>query len=88
VPDLVSGNILAKDLEYLAGANAAGIALGLAVPVVLTSRADPAPARLASLAVAALMHHRMPRRPTKPQLAESSFHCAPQPEHACCPIPG
>jgi phosphotransacetylase len=88
VPDLVSGNILAKDLEYLAGANAAGIALGLAVPVVLTSRADPAPARLASLAVAALMHHRMPRTPTKPQLAESSFHCAPQPEHACCPIPG
>ncbi len=42
VPDLVSGNILAKNLEYLAGAIAAGIALGLVAPVVLTSRADPA----------------------------------------------
>lgn len=88
VPDLISGNILAKDLEYLAGANAAGLALGLAVPVVLTSRADPAPARLASLAIAALMHHRRPRTPTKTRVAESSLHCAPQPEHACCPIPG
>jgi phosphotransacetylase len=88
VPDLVSGNILAKDLEYLAGANAAGIALGLAVPVVLTSRADPAPVRLASLAIAALMHHRRPRSPTKPGVAESSLHCTPQPERACCPMPG
>lgn len=87
VPDLVSGNILAKNLEYLAGAVAAGIALGLAVPVVLTSRADPAPARLASLAVAALMHHRMPRAAMKSQIPESRLHCAPQPEHACCPIP-
>jgi hypothetical protein len=62
--------------------------LGLAVPVVLTSRADPAPARLASLAVAALMHHRMPKAPAKPHVIESKLHCAPQPEHACCPIPG
>ena len=88
VPDLVSGNILAKDLEYLAGANAAGIALGLAVPIVLTSRADPAPVRLASLAIAALMHHRRPRSATKPGVAESSLHCTPQPERACCPMPG
>lgn len=87
VPDLVSGNILAKDLEYLAGANAAGIALGLTIPVVLTSRADPPPARLASLAVATLMHHRRPRTPTRPRVAESSFHCTPQPEHACYPMP-
>lgn len=86
VPDLVSGNILAKNLEYLAGAVAAGIAVGLSVPVALTSRADPAPARLASLAVAALIHHRAPRiqREAAP---ESSLHCAPQPEHACRPLP-
>ncbi|MBI2717674.1 MAG: bifunctional enoyl-CoA hydratase/phosphate acetyltransferase [Rhizobiales bacterium] len=88
VPDLVSGNILAKNLEYLAGAVVAGIAVGLAVPVVLTSRADPAPARLASLAVAALMHHRTPRAPAKSKVPESSLHCAPQPEHTCCPLPG
>ena len=87
VPDLVSGNILAKNLEYLAGAIAAGIAVGLAVPVVLTSRADPAPARLASLAVAALMHHRMPRAALKSPIPESRLHCAPQPEHACCALP-
>jgi len=88
VPDLVSGNILAKNLEYLAGAIAAGVAVGLAVPVVLTSRADPAPARLASLALASLVHHRMQRAPERPLPTESSFHCAPQPEHACFPMPG
>ncbi len=85
VPDLVSGNILAKNLEYLAGAVVAGIAVGLAAPVVLTSRADPAPARLASLALAALMHHRGQKAPTMPKMPESSLQCAPQTEHACCP---
>lgn len=85
VPDLVSGNILAKNLEYLAGAVAAGIAIGWAAPVVLTSRADPAPARLASLALAALMHHRGQKAPTMPKMPESSLQCAPQTEHACCP---
>jgi len=88
VPDLISGNILAKNLEYLANAVAAGIALGLAVPVVLTSRADPAPARLASLALAALMHHRTPKVSMKPTVSESSVGCAPQVEHACCPPNG
>lgn len=88
VPDLVSGNILAKNLEYLAGAIAAGVAVGLAVPVVLTSRADPAPARLASLALSTLVHHRMQRAPARPLPTESSLHCAPQPEHACFPMPG
>jgi Phosphate acetyl/butaryl transferase len=88
VPDLVSGNILAKNLEYLGSAVAAGIALGMAVPVVLTSRADPAPSRLASLALAALMHHRMLRMPTKPPILKSSFHCIPQPDHVCRPMPG
>ena len=88
VPDLVSGNILAKDLEYLAGAVIAGIALGLAAPVILTSRSDPAPARLASLALAALMHHRLAAVPAPmPRPSEQSPHCAPQPEHACCPMP-
>lgn len=86
VPDLIAGNILAKNLEYLANAVAAGMALGLAVPVVLTSRADPAPARLASLALAALMHHRTPKSPPKPEASEASLGCAPQSEHACCPL--
>lgn len=86
VPDLVSGNILAKDLVYLAGAVAAGVAVGLAAPVVLTSRADPAPARMASLALAALMHHRTPIEKRPARASETSLQGAPQPEHACCPI--
>lgn len=57
-PDLVAGNILYKDLEYLAGARFAGIVLGASVPVVLTSRADPEPVRLASLALARVAQHR------------------------------
>tara|TARA_R110002126_G_scaffold291727_1_gene456006 strand:+ start:5313 stop:6377 length:1065 start_codon:yes stop_codon:yes gene_type:complete len=87
VPDLVSGNILAKSLEYLAGGVAAGIAIGLAAPVVLTSRADPAPARLAALAIATLMYDRSPHVEPRPGLAESSIAAAPQPEDACCPLP-
>lgn len=88
VPDLVAGNILAKDLEYLAGARAAGIALGLVAPVVLTSRADPLSARLASLALAALIHHRTSRAFQPSPAAETTLACAPQPEHACCPVSG
>jgi phosphate acetyltransferase len=53
VPDLESGNMLAKQLEYLGGAELAGIVLGARVPIVLTSRADASRARLASCAVAA-----------------------------------
>jgi len=89
VPDLVSGNILAKNPEYLAEATAAGILVGLSVPVVLSSRADPPPARLASLALAAVLHHRTSRtpRPAPDADAEPSFHCAPQAEDACCPLP-
>jgi phosphotransacetylase len=56
-PDLASGNILAKDLEYLAGATMAGIVLGARVPIVLPSRSDPPAARLASAAIAVLVHH-------------------------------
>jgi phosphotransacetylase len=88
VPDLVSGNILAKNLEYLAGATAAGIVTGLSGPVVLNSRADPLPARLAGLALAVLIHHRSSKAATMEQASpESSFHCAPQPESVCCPMP-
>lgn len=55
VPDLISGNILAKQLTFLAGADAAGVVVGARVPIILTSRADPEPARIASCAVAVLM---------------------------------
>lgn len=55
VPDLEAGNMLAKSLTFLAGADAAGIVLGARVPIILTSRADSAEARLASAAVAALL---------------------------------
>jgi phosphate acetyltransferase len=54
VPDLESGNMLAKQLEYLGGAELAGVVLGAKVPIVLTSRSDSARARLASCAVAVL----------------------------------
>jgi phosphate acetyltransferase len=53
VPDIESGNMLAKQLEYLGGAELAGVVLGARVPIVLTSRADAPRARLASCAVAA-----------------------------------
>lgn len=55
VPDLEAGNMLAKSLSFLAGADAAGIVLGARVPVVLTSRADPVASRLASCAIAVLL---------------------------------
>lgn len=55
VPDLEAGNMLAKSLSFLAGADAAGIVLGARVPVILTSRADSVLSRLASCAVAVLV---------------------------------
>jgi phosphate acetyltransferase len=57
VPDLESGNMVAKQLTYLAGADSAGIVLGTRVPIVLTSRADNIRSRLASAAVMALVAH-------------------------------
>jgi phosphate acetyltransferase len=57
VPDLEAGNMLAKSLSFLAGADAAGIVLGARVPIILTSRADTVVARLASCAVAQLVAH-------------------------------
>jgi phosphate acetyltransferase len=62
VPDLEAGNMLAKNLAYFAKADGAGIVLGARVPVVLTSRADSARARMASCAVAALYAHARRRR--------------------------
>jgi phosphotransacetylase len=87
-PDLVSGNILVKDLTYLAGGIAAGVVLGLSAPVVLTSRADLPAARLASVALAALMFHARPTPPARPVPPDTHPHCAPQPDAACCPLPG
>ena len=55
VPDLEAGNMLAKSLSFMAGADAAGIVLGARVPIILTSRADSVPTRLASCAIAALV---------------------------------
>jgi len=55
VPDLEAGNMLAKSLSFLAGADAAGIVLGARVPIILTSRADSVLTRLASCAVAGLV---------------------------------
>jgi len=57
VPDLEAGNMLAKELSFLADADAAGIVLGARVPIVLTSRADSLRTRMASCAVAALYAH-------------------------------
>lgn len=53
-PDLEAGNMLAKNLTFLSGAEAAGLVLGARVPIILTSRADSAYARLTSCAIAAL----------------------------------
>jgi phosphate acetyltransferase len=65
VPDLEAGNMLAKSLTFLAGADAAGIVLGARVPIILTSRADSVSSRLASCAVASLVaaaKHKAPAR--------------------------
>jgi phosphate acetyltransferase len=55
VPDLEAGNMLAKSLSMMAGADAAGVVLGARVPIILTSRADALLTRLASCAVAVLI---------------------------------
>src|SRR5690606_34976761 len=54
VPDIEAGNMIYKELTWLAGASMAGLVLGTRVPVLLTSRADSAAARINSCAVAAL----------------------------------
>jgi phosphotransacetylase len=62
-PDLEAGNILAKQLSFLANADSAGLVLGAKVPIILTSRADSVRSRIASCAVATLVAH---ARRTKP----------------------
>ena len=66
VPDLEAGNMLAKNLTFLAKADAAGIVLGARVPVILTSRADSVRSRLASCAVAVLYADARRRMATVP----------------------
>jgi phosphotransacetylase len=56
-PDLESGNMMAKQLSFLANADSAGLVLGAKVPVILTSRADSLRSRIASCAVAVLAAH-------------------------------
>lgn len=63
VPDLEAGNMLAKQLTFLANADAAGVVLGARVPIILTSRADTARARIASCAVAAILADARRRQP-------------------------
>ncbi len=57
-PDLEAGNILAKELVFLAGADTAGLVLGARVPIILTSRADDVASRVASCALAVLFDRR------------------------------
>lgn len=57
VPDLEAGNMLAKQLSFLANADSAGLVLGARVPVILTSRADSVRSRIASCAVAVMVAH-------------------------------
>ena len=64
VPDLEAGNMLAKNLTFLSGADAAGIVLGARVPIILTSRADNVRTRLASCAVAMLLAHSQRAKPS------------------------
>lgn len=63
VPDIESGNMLAKQLFYLSHAQSAGIVMGARVPIILTSRSDPAASRLASCALAILIaQHKLSKR--------------------------
>jgi phosphotransacetylase len=62
-PDLESGNILAKQLSFLANADSAGLVLGARVPIILTSRADSVRARIASCGVAMLAAHARRKKP-------------------------
>ena len=57
VPDLEAGNMLAKQLSFLANADSAGLVLGARVPIILTSRADSVRSRIASCAVAMMAAH-------------------------------
>ena len=60
--DLEAGNMLAKQLSFLANADSAGMVLGAKVPIILTSRADSVCSRIASCAVAVLVAHARRKR--------------------------
>lgn len=62
VPDIEAGNMLAKQLFYLSNAQSAGIIMGARVPIMLTSRSDPAASRLASCALAILVSQHKPNK--------------------------
>jgi phosphotransacetylase len=62
VPDIESGNMLAKQLFYLSNAQSAGIIMGARVPIMLTSRSDPEASRLASCALAILVSQHKPTK--------------------------
>jgi hypothetical protein len=92
VPDLESGNMIAKQLEYLANALSAGIVLGARVPIVLTSRADTAETRIASCVIAALMAHAARAKQAaslKPhaRLAGAGLLSPRSPQHFLAPLP-
>jgi phosphate acetyltransferase len=70
VPDLEAGNMLAKQLTFMAKADAAGIVLGARVPIILTSRADNLRTRLASAGVAVLLAHARRQAAPKAMAAE------------------
>jgi phosphotransacetylase/acyl dehydratase len=70
VPDLEAGNMLAKQLTFMTGADAAGIVLGARIPIILTSRADNLRTRLASAAVAVLLAHARRKAPPVALAAE------------------
>lgn len=71
VPNLEAGNMLAKQLIYLAGADAAGLVLGARVPIILTSRSDALKVRLASAALAKLTAERGTTKIATLKLAQS-----------------
>jgi phosphate acetyltransferase len=78
VPNIESGNMLAKQLLYFAGADSAGVVLGARVPVVLTSRADNVRMRIGSTAVAKLLAHAH-RRAATPLDSRPSVDQPPRP---------
>jgi phosphate acetyltransferase len=64
-PDLESANMLAKQLEYMAGASSAGVVLGARVPIALTSRADGPASRMGSALLALLVAHHLRTDPLR-----------------------
>jgi phosphate butyryltransferase len=81
-PDLQSGNMIAKQLTYLAHAEAGGIVMGARAPIILTSRSDDEKARLASCAIAVLYARWMARtRPPAPPAAAAARAALVLPEN-------